>query len=41
VSPEVIHLNKPISSGKCERRLAYNVSGLIQSVPANQRSSIF
>ncbi len=22
------HLNKPISSGKCKRRLAYNVSGL-------------
>jgi hypothetical protein len=30
VSPEAFHLNKPISSGKCEHKLAYNVSGAIQ-----------
>jgi hypothetical protein len=29
VSPEAFHWNKPISSGKCEHKLAYNVSGLI------------
>ncbi len=32
---------KPISSSKCEHKLAYNVSGLIYSAPANQRRSIF
>jgi hypothetical protein len=36
VSPEVIHINKPISSGKCECRLACNVSGL-----KGQRHDIF
>jgi hypothetical protein len=29
VSPEAFHLNKPISFGKCEHKLAYNVSGAI------------
>jgi hypothetical protein len=29
VSWDVFHLNKPISSRKCEHKLAYNVGGAI------------
>jgi hypothetical protein len=41
VSPEAFYSNKPISFGKCEHKLAYNVSGFILSVPTKQRQSIF
>ncbi len=32
---------KPVSSNKCENKLAYNVSGLFFSVPTNQGPIIF
>ncbi len=36
--PDVFYGNKPLSPGKFEHRLAYNVTGLISSVPTNQKA---
>ncbi len=41
IAPDDFYWNNRISSGKYEHKLAYNVSGLILSVPTNQRRSIF
>ncbi len=36
--PDFFYWNKPISPGKFEHRLAYNVIGLISSVPTDQKA---